>query len=133
MRRGCTGYRLADKQEAFSVAQELGFQYLMAMTAGAYFAGASWPERIWEAFAAAMQSVQENPTVSHVGYVDSYAVRPSGIQRVEDSPVAFTIFRQQGYQQKPRRTPRHAWRWTRSSPASSRSPTVRHEVGRTRR
>ncbi len=91
-------YRLfADKQEAFSAVHELGFQYLMAVTAGAFFAGASWPERMWEAFAAAMQSVQQNPTVSHVGFVEAYAVGPRGIQRVEDSRAAFTIFLQEGY------------------------------------
>jgi TetR/AcrR family transcriptional regulator len=91
-------YRLyADKQEAFSAIHELGFQYLMAVTAGAFFAGSSWPERIWEAYRAAMQSVQENPTVAHVGFVESYAVGPRGIQRVEDSRIAFTIFLQEGY------------------------------------
>jgi TetR/AcrR family transcriptional regulator len=94
-------YRLyADKQEAFSAIHELGFQYLMAVTAGAFFAGSSWPERIWEAYRAATQSVQENPTVAHVGFVESYAVGPRGIQRVEDSRIAFTIFLQEGYRLK---------------------------------
>jgi AcrR family transcriptional regulator len=91
-------YRLyADKQEAFSAIHELGFQYLMAVTAGAFFAGSDWPQRIWEAFRAATQSVQENPTVAHVGFVESYAVGTRGIQRVEDSRIAFTIFLQEGY------------------------------------
>jgi TetR/AcrR family transcriptional regulator len=95
-------YRLfGDKQEAFSAIHEIGFQYLMAVTAGAFFAGSSWPERIWEAFRAATQNVQENPTVAHVGFVESYAVGPRGIQRVEDSRVAFTIFLQEGYRHEP--------------------------------
>jgi len=99
-------YRLfADKQEAFSAVHELGFQYLMAITAGAFFAGASWPERMWEAMRAATQSVQENPTVAHVGFVEAYAVGPGAIQRVEDSHIAFTIFLQEGYQYEPRGTP----------------------------
>jgi AcrR family transcriptional regulator len=94
-------YRLyADKQEAFSAIHELGFQYLMAVTAGAFFAGSSWPERMWEAYRAATQSVQENPTVASVGFVESYAVGPRGIQRVEDSRVAFTIFLQEGFRLK---------------------------------
>jgi len=60
-------YRLfTDKQGAFSAIHELGFQYLMATTAGAFFAGKSWPERIWEAFRAATQSVDETPTFAHV-------------------------------------------------------------------
>jgi AcrR family transcriptional regulator len=94
-------YRLyADKQEAFSAIHELGFQYLMAVTAGAFFAGSSWPERMWEAYRAATQSVQENPTVANIGFVESYAVGPRGIQRVEDSRVAFTIFLQEGFRVK---------------------------------
>jgi AcrR family transcriptional regulator len=91
-------YRLfTDKQDAFSAIHELGFQYLMATTAGAFFAGKSWPERIWEGFRAATQSVDETPTFAHVAFVEAYAVGPRGIQRVEDSRIAFTIFLQEGY------------------------------------
>jgi AcrR family transcriptional regulator len=91
-------YRLfADKQEAFSAIHELGFQYLMAATAGAFFAGKSWPERIWEAFRAISQSIDDTPTFAHVAFVEAYAVGARGIQRVEDSHIAFTIFLQEGY------------------------------------
>ncbi len=102
-------YRLfADKQEAFSAIHELAFQYLMAATAGAFFAGKSWPERIWEASRAAAQSIDDAPTFTHVAFVDAYAVGPRGIQRVEDSRSAFTIFLQEGY------------RWQTSEAAPSR-------------
>jgi AcrR family transcriptional regulator len=95
-------YRLfADKEEAFSAIHELGFQYLMAATAGAFFAGKSWPERIWEAFRAMTQSVDETPAFAHVAFVEAYAVGARGIQRVEDSHVAFTIFLQEGYRSQP--------------------------------
>jgi AcrR family transcriptional regulator len=92
-------YRLfADKQDAFTAIHELGFQYLMAASAGAFFTGSSWPERMWEALLAATQSVQRSPTAARVGFVDAYAVGPGAIQRVEDSRIAFTIFLQEGYQ-----------------------------------
>ncbi len=95
-------YRLfGDKQEAFSAIHEVGFQYLMAVTAGAFFAGSSWPERMWEAFRAATQAVDGTPTVAHVAFVEAYAVGPRGIQRVEDSRVAFAIFLQEGYRYQP--------------------------------
>jgi AcrR family transcriptional regulator len=91
-------YRVfADKQEAFSAIHELGFQYLMATTAGAFFAGKNWPERLWEAFRAAAQSIDDTPTFAHVAFVEAYAVGPRAIQRVEDSRAAFTIFLQEGY------------------------------------
>jgi AcrR family transcriptional regulator len=91
-------YRLfGEKQEAFSAIHEVGFQYLMAAAAGAFFAGESWPERIWEAFRAASQSIDDTPTFAHVAFVEAYAVGPRAIQRVEDSRIAFTIFLQEGY------------------------------------
>ncbi len=93
----------ADKQEAFSAIHELGFQYLLAASAGAFFAGKNWPERIWEAFRAATQSIEETPTFAHVGFVEAYAVGARGIQRVEDSHIAFTIFLQEGYRYQPDR------------------------------
>jgi len=95
----------ADKQEAFMTVHELGFQELMAVTAGAFFAGSSWPERSWEAGRAFTQFLEQNPTVAHVGFVEAYAVGPGAIQRVEDSHVAFTIFLQEGYQHAPRNDP----------------------------
>ncbi len=95
----------ADKQEAFSAIHELGFQYLMAVAAGAFFAGESWPERIWEAFRAAAQSIDDTPAVAHLGFVEAYAVGPRGIQRVEDSRVAFTIFLQEGYRYQAQDSP----------------------------
>jgi AcrR family transcriptional regulator len=88
----------ADKQEAFMAVHELGFQDLMAVTAGAFFAGASWPERCWEAGRAFTQFLESNPTIAHVGFVEAHAVGPGAVQRVEDSHVAFTIFLQEGFQ-----------------------------------
>jgi AcrR family transcriptional regulator len=88
----------ADKQDAFMAVHELGFQDLMAVTAGAFFAGASWPERTWEAARALTQFLEGNPTIAHVGFVEAHAVGPGAVQRVEDSHVAFTIFLQEGFQ-----------------------------------
>jgi AcrR family transcriptional regulator len=94
-------YRLfADKQEAFSAIHELGLQYMMTGATGAFFAGRSWPDRIWEALRAATQSIDDNPTIAHVAFVEAYAIGPLGIQRLEDSLGAFTIFLQEGYSYK---------------------------------
>lgn len=95
----------ADKQEAFMAVHELGVQQVMSATAGAFFTGASWPERIWAAGRAFTGFLQSNPMIAHVGFVEAYAVGPAAVQRVEDSHVTFTIFLQEGYQEKPRRTP----------------------------
>jgi AcrR family transcriptional regulator len=97
--------QFADKQDAFMTVHELGFQEVMAVTAGAFFAGASWPERSWEAGRAFTQFLELNPTIAHVGFVEDYAVGPGAIQRVEDSHVAFTMFLQEGYQHAPHDDP----------------------------
>ncbi len=95
----------ADKQEAFMAVHEIGVQHVMSVTAAAFFTGASWPERIWAAGRALTGFLESNPMIAHVGFVEAYAVGPAAVQRVEDSHITFTIFLQEGYQHKPRRTP----------------------------
>jgi len=91
-------YRLfSDRADALTAIHEVGFQYLMSTTAGAFFAGDAWPDRVWEGFRAATQCVDDTPTFAHVGFVEAYAVGQVSIQRVEDSRIAFTVFLQEGY------------------------------------
>ena len=95
----------ADKQEAFMTIHELGFQHVMAVTAGAFFAGSTWPERSWEGARAFTYFLESYPIMAHVGFVEAYAVGPGAVQRVEDSHVAFTIFLREGYQYQPQSEP----------------------------
>jgi AcrR family transcriptional regulator len=95
----------ADKQDAFMAVHEVGFQQVMTVTAAAFFKGATWPERTWEAARALAQFLQKNPLIAHVGFVEAHAVGPRAVQRVEDSYTAFTIFLQEGYQYAPQPTP----------------------------
>jgi AcrR family transcriptional regulator len=92
----------ADKRELFMAAHEFGFQRLLAVTAGAYFSGSSWPQRIWQGLKGLSEFLQSNPTLAHVGFVDAYAVGPGAVQRVEDSVSAFGVFLQEGYRYEPR-------------------------------
>jgi AcrR family transcriptional regulator len=86
-----------DKQEAFMTVHELGIQQVLNITATAFFSGASWPERIWEAARAFTQFLQSDPLTTHVGFVEAQAVGPAAAQRVQDSHIAFSIFLQEGY------------------------------------
>jgi AcrR family transcriptional regulator len=86
-----------DKQDAFMTAHELGLQQVLDVTASAFFAGASWPERVWEAGRALTQFLERNPLITHVGFVEAPAVGPGAAQRVQDSHAAFAIFLQEGY------------------------------------
>ncbi len=93
----------ADKQDAFMAVHELGVQQVMSATAGAFFTRDCWPERMWAAGQAFSGFLESNPMIAHVGFVEAYAVGPGAVQRVEDSHVTFTIFLQEGYQQRPER------------------------------
>jgi AcrR family transcriptional regulator len=99
-------YRLfADKQDAFLAVHELGYAQLMDLTSKAFFSGATWPLRSWEAGRALTQVLEDNPLVAHVGFVEAYAVGPAAIQRVEDSHIAFTFFLHEGLVYRPQEHP----------------------------
>jgi AcrR family transcriptional regulator len=92
-------YRLfLEKQEALAAVHELFFQHLMAITATAFFTGASWPERIWTAVQAFTDVLERNPTLAYIEFVESHAAGAQAMQRFNDAIVAFTIFLQEGYQ-----------------------------------
>jgi AcrR family transcriptional regulator len=86
-----------DKQDAFMTVHELGLQQVLNVTASAFFSGASWQERIWEAARALTQFLESEPLITHVGFVEAHAVGPAAVQRVQDSHSAFSIFLWEGY------------------------------------
>jgi AcrR family transcriptional regulator len=91
----------ADKPGVFAAVHELHFQSIVAVTTRAFFAGASWPERVWEAGRAFAQSIAQNPHLAHVSFVEYYAAGPTGVQRNSELLLAFTVFLQEGYQYEP--------------------------------
>jgi AcrR family transcriptional regulator len=86
-----------DKQDAFMTLHEIGLQQVLNVTSRAFFSGATWPERIWEAAVALTQFLESNPLIAHVGFVEAHAVGPGASQRINDSHTAFAIFLQEGY------------------------------------
>jgi AcrR family transcriptional regulator len=102
-------YRLFnDKQQVYAAVHDLYFQHLMANTAGAFFSGASWPERVWQAGQAFTQTFEQNPTLAHVGFVEAYSAGPDAERRLDEFLSAFTVFLKQGYEDathSPRPTP----------------------------
>lgn len=95
----------ADKRDAFMAVHEFGLQEVMAVTAGAFFTGSSWPDRMWAAGEALTHFLEANPTIAHLGFVEGYSVGPGAAQRVEDSQAAFTIFLQEGNAYRPNAAP----------------------------
>jgi AcrR family transcriptional regulator len=94
-----------DKQEVFAAAHELHFQSIVAVTARAFFAGESWPERVWEAGRAFARALEHNASFAHVSFVEYHAGGPPGVKRNGDLLMAFTVFLQEGYQYEPSSAP----------------------------
>jgi AcrR family transcriptional regulator len=94
-----------DRQEVFAAVHELSFQSVLAPTAGAFFAGESWPERVWEAGRAFVQAIERNPSLAHVSFVEFFATSPAAVERNSELLLAFTVFLQEGYRYKPSDTP----------------------------
>jgi AcrR family transcriptional regulator len=87
-----------DKQQAFLATHELGVQQTMAVAASAFFSAGAWPDRIWEGIRASAHFHATYHVLAHIGYVESYAVGSTAVQRVEDGRSVFTIFLQEGAQ-----------------------------------
>jgi AcrR family transcriptional regulator len=89
----------ATKEEVFVALYKLQFQQVMAVAAGAFFKGATWPARVWEAGRAFGAYLQQNQTLAHAVFIESYAGGPITVRRIDDALAAFTIFLQEGRQQ----------------------------------
>jgi AcrR family transcriptional regulator len=92
--------QFANKQEVFAAVHELFFQHLVALTASGFFTGESWPERVWKAMETFAGVLESNPTLAYFEFVESHAVGPLAMQRFNDATAAFTIFLQEGFQQR---------------------------------
>jgi len=88
----------ADKQQAFLAAHQLGFEHTMAVVAGAFFSASEWPERVWRGVLAGSQFQASHPLLTHMLYVQSYAIGAEGIQRIEATQAAFKLFLGEGNQ-----------------------------------
>jgi AcrR family transcriptional regulator len=92
--------QFANKREVFAAVHELFFQHLVALTASAFFTGASWPERIWKAIQTFAGVMESNRALAYFEFVESHAAGPVAMQRFNDATAAFTIFLQEGFQQR---------------------------------
>jgi len=99
--------QFTNKQEVFAAVHELFFQHLVALTASAFFTGESWPERIWKAVHTFAGVLESNPKLAYFEFVESHAAGPLAMQRFNDATAAFTIFLQEGFQQRHNNPPPH--------------------------
>jgi AcrR family transcriptional regulator len=97
-----------DKEHAFLEAQQYPTQFILDRCAEAYFSADEWPERMWRMLEALINTIIQNPAISHLRLVECYSAGPEAIRRAEEITRSFTIFLEEGYHdtEKARSLPR---------------------------
>ncbi len=89
------------KEEAFIATYENAFHRTLQACTPAFFVSGTWPERVWEGAVAFTRFLSEEPLVAYVGLVECYALKRDFALRVHDTQLAFTLFLEDGYRQRP--------------------------------
>ena len=87
----------ANKYEAYLAAQEYGTANLFEACAAAYFAGQSWPERVWLALQVLVLAMAGNPALTHLRVVECYAAGTAAIEQTDELKRVAVIFLQEGF------------------------------------
>lgn len=87
-----------DKEMAVIEAMQVAFERSMAAGAGAFFADAEWPLRLWESGRALSEYYATDPYFVYLAFVESYAAGRVAIELVEQRTKAFMVLLEQGYQ-----------------------------------
>lgn len=90
-----------NKLHAYLAAQQYATQHILATCSASYFAGATWPERVWEALRTLIALLVANPALTHLRLVECYAAGSAAIEHTEELKRAATIFLEEGYNVRP--------------------------------
>jgi AcrR family transcriptional regulator len=86
-----------DKQDAFLAVQQHNLQDHLSACAASFFAGPTWPERIWRGLRTVTEIIAGDPALAHLWLVESFAAGPAAIQHAEEMMVICTLYLQEGY------------------------------------
>jgi AcrR family transcriptional regulator len=88
------------KEDAFLTALTMALQESLSAAAGDFFAGETWPDRVWSGLRTMLGYMAANPDLVWVGIVESYAAGSAAIVRAFDNRMAYTLFLEEGYRQR---------------------------------
>lgn len=91
----------SSKEAAFIATYEYGFQQSVAACSPAFLSANGWRERVWDGGLAFTSFVAREPLIASLGFIECYALGPSYTPRVHDTQLAFTLFLEDGYRQRP--------------------------------
>jgi AcrR family transcriptional regulator len=89
------------KHDAFLVAQGRGLEESVGVAAAEYFRASSWPDRVWSAGGAMLTYTAEHTDNAYVELVESPTTGAAAIQRSFENRMAYTLFLEDGYRQRP--------------------------------
>jgi AcrR family transcriptional regulator len=89
------------KSGAFIATYEYGFQQCLAACAPAFFASEAWRERVWHGAEAFRRFLLREPLIGYLGVGECYSAGPGFARRVRETQLAFTLFLEEGYRQRP--------------------------------
>jgi AcrR family transcriptional regulator len=87
----------SSKQDAYLATQQYATQHILETCTAAYFEGATWTERVWNAISALIELLVANPRLAQLRLVECYAAGPVAIEHTEQLMRASTIFIQEGF------------------------------------
>jgi AcrR family transcriptional regulator len=90
-----------NKEDAFLAAQALGLERSAGLAAARFFIEASWPERVWNSAEALVGYITDHADLAYASVIESYVAGPAAIRRAFDSRMAYTLFLEDGYRQRP--------------------------------
>jgi AcrR family transcriptional regulator len=91
----------SDKRHVFLAAQQHAAQETFNACARAYFAGRTWPERVYNCVRALTGIIAAEPALAHLRIVAPYAAGPEAIERTQQMSAIYAAFLEEGYRYRP--------------------------------
>lgn len=97
--------QFSDKQEAAIAALQDGFERAFASTAGSFFDGESWPERIWKIGERLTEHYLSHPADAYLSFVELHAIGEEAVRLAHERLRVFTLLLEEGYSLRAARLP----------------------------
>ena len=90
-----------NKEDAFLAAQTAEIERSIPLTGAGFFAGETWPDRVWGGLEALLGYVATEPAAVYLDVIESYAAGAAALRRSFDNRMAYSLFFEDGYRQRP--------------------------------
>jgi AcrR family transcriptional regulator len=90
-----------NKEEAFLAAQTAELEQTIALAGAGFFAGESWPDRVWGGLEALLGYFARQPAAVYLDVIENYAAGEAALRRSFDNRMAYGLFFEDGYRQRP--------------------------------